>query len=35
MKQLAASGYACFDGETLALTPAGLLVQNAILTELL
>ena len=28
-------GYAEFDGETLALTPAGLIVQNSILAELL
>ena len=29
------SGYARFDGKTLALTPAGLIVQNSILAELL
>ena len=29
------SGYARFDGETLSLTPAGLIVQNSILAELL
>ena len=29
------AGYAMFDGETLALTPAGLIVQNSILAELL
>ena len=29
------SGYASFDGCTLALTPAGLIVQNSILAELL
>lgn len=29
------AGYALFDGETLALTPAGLIVQNSILAELL
>ena len=29
------SGYASFDGRTLALTPAGLIVQNSILAELL
>lgn len=29
------NGYAEFDGETLALTPAGLIVQNSILAELL
>ena len=29
------SGYASFDGQTLALTPAGLIVQNSILAELL
>ena len=28
-------GYARFDGETLALTPAGMIVQNTILAELL
>ncbi len=35
LRQLAAHGYARFDGRTLALTPAGLLVQNSILAELL
>ena len=29
------SGYALFDGRTLALTPAGLIVQNSILAQLL
>ena len=29
------AGYANFDGKTLALTPAGLIVQNTILAELL
>lgn len=29
------SGYAAFDGQTLALTPAGLIVQNSILAQLL
>ena len=29
------NGYAAFDGTTLALTPAGLIVQNSILAELL
>lgn len=29
------AGYAVFDGETLALTPAGLIVQNSILEELI
>jgi oxygen-independent coproporphyrinogen-3 oxidase len=29
------SGYARFDGHTLALTPAGMVVQNSILAELL
>ena len=29
------SGYANFDGHTLTLTPAGLIVQNSILAELL
>ena len=29
------AGYAVFDGETLALTPAGMIVQNSILAELL
>ena len=28
------NGYAAFDGTTLALTPAGLIVQNSILAEL-
>ena len=28
------AGYANFDGKTLALTPAGLIVQNTILAEL-
>ena len=30
-----AINYANFDGHTLALTPAGLIVQNSILAELL
>ena len=29
------AGYATFDGSTLALTPAGLIVQNSILAQLL
>ena len=29
------AGYATFDGRTLALTPAGLIVQNSILAQLL
>ena len=29
------AGYASFDGRTLALTPAGLIVQNSILAQLL
>lgn len=29
------NGYARFDGKTLSLTPAGLIVQNSILAELL
>lgn len=33
--QLQEHGYARFDGETLALTPAGMIVQNSILAELL
>ncbi len=33
--QCVRAGYATFDGRTLALTPRGLLVQNAILVELL
>lgn len=35
INQLKAHGYARFDGETLALTPAGMIVQNTILAELL
>lgn len=35
IRQLVRHDYARFDGETLALTPAGLLVQNTILAELL
>ena len=35
VKNCVKSGYATFDGETLALTPAGLIVQNSILAELL
>lgn len=34
-RRLAAEGLAAFDGETLALTPRGMLVQNGILCELL
>lgn len=35
LRQCAAHGYAVFDGHTLRLTPAGMVVQNAILTELI
>lgn len=35
IRQLCTHDYARFDGETLALTPAGLLVQNSILVQLL
>lgn len=35
IERLKEHGYARFDGETLALTPAGLIVQNSILAELL
>jgi len=35
VKNCVKSGYAAFDGSTLALTPAGLIVQNSILAELL
>ena len=35
VKNCVKSGYATFDGSTLALTPAGLIVQNSILAELL
>jgi len=35
IRNLAAGGYARFDGEIFALTPQGLLVQNTILAELL
>jgi len=35
IRQCAAHGYAAFDGTTLRLTPAGMVVQNAILEELL
>lgn len=35
LDRCAARGYARWDGRTLALTPAGMVVQNAILTELL
>ena len=35
VKNCVKSGYANFDGNTLALTPAGLIVQNSILAELL
>ena len=31
----AASGYAVLDGDTLRLTPSGMIVQNAILEELI
>ena len=34
-RTLAQNGLARFDGETLALTPRGMLVQNAVLCELL
>ena len=34
-RRLAAEGLAAFDGDTLALTPRGMLVQNSILCELL
>lgn len=35
LDQCARQGYARFDGETLALTPAGMIVQNSILVELI
>ena len=35
VKNCVKSGYATLDGSTLALTPAGLIVQNSILAELL
>lgn len=35
IRRCAAAGYAVFDGDRLALTPEGMLVQNSILTELL
>lgn len=35
LHQCAEAGYAVYDGETLRLTPAGLVVQNAILEELI
>lgn len=35
IRQCVSHGYARFDGEVLALTPAGMVVQNAILQELL
>jgi oxygen-independent coproporphyrinogen-3 oxidase len=35
IRQCVRSGYARFDGKTLALTPAGMIVQNSILAELL
>lgn len=35
LRQCTAHGYARWDGRTLALTPAGMVVQNAILTELI
>ena len=35
IRRCVAAGYAVFDGDRLALTPEGMLVQNSILTELL
>lgn len=35
LRRCAAAGYAVYDGQTLRLTPAGLVVQNAILEELI
>ena len=35
IRRCVAAGYALFDGDRLALTPRGMLVQNSILTELL
>ena len=35
LRRCVAAGYAVFDGDRLALTPEGMLVQNSILTELL
>lgn len=35
MRQCVQHGYATFDEHTFRLTPAGMVVQNAILTELL
>ena len=35
IRQCVAHGYAEFDEETLRLTPAGMVVQNSILTELM
>lgn len=35
LRRCVAAGYAVFDGDRLALTPRGMLVQNSILTELL
>ena len=35
IRRCVAAGYALFDGDRLALTPKGMLVQNSILTELL
>ena len=35
LRQCAANGYAAFDGATVRLTPAGMIVQNAILEALL
>ncbi|MEG2697368.1 MAG: radical SAM family heme chaperone HemW [Ruthenibacterium sp.] len=35
LKTLQAQGLACFDGETLTLTPRGMLVQNSIVCELI
>lgn len=35
LRHCAASGYAVLDGDTLRLTPSGMIVQNAILEELI
>ena len=35
IRRCVVAGYAVFDGDRLALTPEGMLVQNSILTELL
>ena len=35
IKQCCAAGYAAFDGETLRLTPQGMIIQNTILAQLL